>query len=167
MPVFKNKHLIIALLVAPLLAIISWFAVDYMVAERPQAAKSGGYYPLVAKSNCRYQSGACTLKNGDIELNFMAKRINDSTVELTLQTHNPATEVLVSFSEADESPTPLMMSTDLDNADRWHAKIPVGNTENSAFRIAASIGSAGYYAETSALFVDYETSFSRENIRTQ
>ena len=65
---WKNKHVIIALLVAPVLAIIAWFAVDRMVAEEPQAAQAGGAYELVAKPNCRYASGECELVNNEFRL---------------------------------------------------------------------------------------------------
>jgi NADH:ubiquinone oxidoreductase subunit 3 (subunit A) len=60
---FKNWHVIIAMIVAPILAVLAWFAVDYFVAERPHAAKEGAAYSLIAKSNCRYDSGQCDLEN--------------------------------------------------------------------------------------------------------
>ena len=65
---FKNKHVVIAMLVAPVLAIMAWFAVDYFVGERPHAATPGSAYTLVAKSNCRYASGQCDLENADFKL---------------------------------------------------------------------------------------------------
>ena len=65
---FSNKHVLVAMLVAPVLAIMAWFAVDYFVAERPHAAEEGATYTLLAKSNCRYASGKCDLENADFEL---------------------------------------------------------------------------------------------------
>ncbi|HAN68249.1 MAG TPA: hypothetical protein DCQ70_07120, partial [Halieaceae bacterium] len=65
---FSNRHVIIALLVAPLLSIGAWFAVGQLVGEQPQQAEAGSDYPLLAKSNCRYDSGRCELANGDLEL---------------------------------------------------------------------------------------------------
>jgi len=67
---FTNKHVIIAMLVAPVLAIMAWFAVDYFIGERPHAAKEGAAYTLIAKSNCRYDSGQCDLENSDFKLNL-------------------------------------------------------------------------------------------------
>ncbi|MGY0646152.1 MAG: hypothetical protein ACW7DN_16410, partial [Paraglaciecola chathamensis] len=61
---FKNKHIITALIVTPLLAIAGYFATDYIVSERPQQAQQGGQYQLAALPNCRYASGKCGLKNG-------------------------------------------------------------------------------------------------------
>jgi len=63
-----NKHLIIAMIVAPILAVIAYYGVDRVVSETPHKAVKGQSYPLAAKSNCRYKSGECTLKNGDISL---------------------------------------------------------------------------------------------------
>ena len=60
--------IVIALLVAPVLALIAYFAVDAVVAEKPEKALAGSSYPLVAKSNCRYASGRCSLENGDVQL---------------------------------------------------------------------------------------------------
>ena len=65
---WKNKHVVIAMLVAPILAVIAWYGVDSIVAEQAQVAKPGDSYPLVARSNCRYDSGACDLVNNDFKL---------------------------------------------------------------------------------------------------
>lgn len=63
-----NKHVLIASVVAPVLAVLSWFAVGAWFGEQAKAPKPGERYPLVAKSNCRYQSGLCTLENSDFSL---------------------------------------------------------------------------------------------------
>ncbi|NOQ87942.1 MAG: hypothetical protein GQ550_03380, partial [Gammaproteobacteria bacterium] len=55
MQILKNKHLILAMFVAPVLAIIAYSSVDTIVSEQPQAAMQGSSYKLAAKSNCRYQ----------------------------------------------------------------------------------------------------------------
>ena len=65
---WKNKHVILAMLIAPVLAIIAWFSVDYFVAERPHEARPGASYPLVAKPNCRRLSERCDLVNEDFRL---------------------------------------------------------------------------------------------------
>ena len=67
---FKNKHVVIAMLVAPVLSILAWLAVDYFISERPHVAESGATYALIAKSNCRYDSGQCDLENSDFSLSM-------------------------------------------------------------------------------------------------
>ena len=50
---WKDKHVVMAMIVAPILAIFAWVGVDYIVAEKAQPAEPGSMYPLVARSNCR------------------------------------------------------------------------------------------------------------------
>jgi hypothetical protein len=44
------------MIVAPILAIISYFTVDYYVAEVPHKAKQGQSYKMLVKPNCRWAS---------------------------------------------------------------------------------------------------------------
>ena len=67
---FTNKHIIVALLVTPVLAVLAWFAVGAFVGEKPQQAAPGQSYPLVERSNCRYDSGQCDLHNEDLQLSI-------------------------------------------------------------------------------------------------
>ncbi len=43
---FKNKHFIIALLIAPILSLIAYFGTDMALSEKPHAAKEGESYKL-------------------------------------------------------------------------------------------------------------------------
>ncbi len=63
-----NKHVVIALVVTPILAVLAWFAVGAWLGEKAKLPEQGQRYPLVAKSNCRYPSGFCTLENNDFSL---------------------------------------------------------------------------------------------------
>lgn len=64
----------------PILALISYFSVDYAVKEVPHKLQAGQYYRLLVKSNCRWNSGHCTLTNGDIELNLSVKKTKSQTL---------------------------------------------------------------------------------------
>ena len=57
MSFFKNRHLVIATLMAPVLALISYYAVNALVSETPHAAKAGQSYQLAEKPNCRRGGG--------------------------------------------------------------------------------------------------------------
>ena len=163
MNILKNKHLILAMFVAPVLAIIAYFAVDYVVSEKPSAAKQGSTYKLVAKSNCRYQSGLCTLKNADIELVIRARRIDERTVELVLTSELEVDNVLISLVNTEADSTPVKMQPKDGQGDVLHAIFDNFDPQRSVIRLAADIAGSMYYAETTAVFVDYETSFSRDN----
>ena len=151
------------MIVAPLLAIIAYFAVDHVVSEKPSAAKEGSTYKLAAKSNCRYQSGLCTLKNADIELVIRAKRIDDRTVELVLTSELEVDDVLISLANSEADARPVQMQVKDGQSDELHATFDNFDAERSVLRLAAGIAGSMYYAETTAIFVDYETTFSRDN----
>lgn len=149
--------------VAPVLAIIAYFSVDYVVSEKPQAAVQGGSYKLAAKSNCRYQSGNCTLENGDVEVHIRASRTADSQVGLSVRSELPIQNALISYVVDGIATEPVMMDADPEQAGGFHVTFNLDDPEKSVLRLALYIADTIYYAETSAVFVDYETSFSRDN----
>ena len=163
MNILKNKHMILAMFVAPVLAIIAYFSVDYIVSEKPQAALQGSSYKLAAKSNCRYQSGICTLKNGDIEVQLRARRVGDKKVELTMFSELPVQNVLISYVAENITSAPEQMNAATAEMKSWQVTLYLEDPEKSTLRLALTISDSMYYAETSAVFIDYETSFSREN----
>lgn len=173
----KNKHLILAMFIAPLLAVIAYFAVDQVVSEKPQAAIEGASYKLVAKSNCRYKSGICTLENGDIEVKLRVEIIDNSRAEVFLSSEIPVQSALISFVDdlgyetISREPInfepinhePRLMVASMEYPDTWSAVIDSVPTEKSILRLALRISDTLYYAETTAIFIEYETSFPREN----
>ena len=163
MQILKNKHLILAMFVAPVLAIVAYFSVDHVVSEKPQAALQGNSYKLAAKSNCRYQSGICTLKNGDIEVHLMARRVGEQGVELTMHSELPIQNALVSYVTEHISSEPEYMNATTADMDDWSVTLYLDDPEKSTLRLALSILDSTYYAETTAVFIDYATVFSREN----
>ena len=163
MNILKNKHLILAMFVAPVLAVIAYFAVDYVVSEKPRAADPGSSYKLAAKSNCRYQSGNCTLENGDVEVHIQARHSDDTRVDLNMRSELPIQNAVISYVVDGVASEPLRMDKGSEETDGWHATIFLDEPGKSTLRLALNIADTLYYAETSAVFVDYETSFSREN----
>jgi hypothetical protein len=81
--VLTKKHLIVAMIVSPILAVLTYYAVDFKVSEKPHSAVPGNSYPLVAQSNCCYSRGKYTFKNGDIEAS-----ISISDAKTIVQTNN-------------------------------------------------------------------------------
>ena len=161
--ILKNKHLVVAMLVAPVLAIIAYFAVDHVVSEKPQLAGQGKSYKLAAKSNCRYQSGGCTLVNGDVEIYVRVQRATDALIELTVESNLPAQRVLASFTGGNESDEPVVLQSYAPEKTVWNATFATVDPENSHLRLALELGGAAFYAETPAVFIDYQTTFTRDN----
>lgn len=158
----KNKHFVMALLIAPVLAVAAYFATDQVVSEPPRLAKTGQSYKLAARSNCRYQSGICTLKNGDVEVHLQADRVDEHRVTLSLNSALTIQKALISVATEENTPTPEAMTGPLAE-NQWQLQVEIDRPEKSTMRLALSIAGATYYAEIPAVFVDYETSFSREN----
>ena len=164
MQIFKNKHLVLAMFVAPVLAIIAYFAVDSFVSEKPHQARQGESYKLAAKSNCRYQSGLCTLQNGDVKVNVRIERLSDSLIRMFLSSNMPVQNVLAAFVTESAENEPVSLYRDDLNENTWTASIEVTEPEKSTMRLAMELSGTMFYAETPVVFIDYETTFSRENI---
>ena len=84
--------MILAMFVAPVLAIIAYFATDRIVSEKPHQAQQGNTYKLAAKSNCRYKSGQCTLHNGDVQVNVRVEQVSTAAIRLVSSKGRPATK---------------------------------------------------------------------------
>ena len=150
---FKNKHVIIAVLVAPVLAIMAWFAVDYFVAERPHAAKPGSAYTLIAKSNCRYASGQCDLENADFKLSIRPGMVSASSVALTLTASHGLQSAAMGLVDGDDAQQPAPM-TQTDSAGiEWQGLLPSPSSEEARIRIAVTASDATWYAEVPVVFI--------------
>jgi hypothetical protein len=163
MNILKNKHVILAMFIAPVLALVAYFATDYVVSEKPHAARQGSTYQLAAKSNCRYQSGQCTLHNGDVEVNVRAERVTDSLVELSLHSNLPLQNVLVSLVVANVETDTAMLQPAASEENTWRAEFDIHETEQTTLRFVLNLSGTLFYAETPAVFVDYDTSFPQDN----
>ncbi|MBE9561085.1 MAG: hypothetical protein IMF15_09875 [Proteobacteria bacterium] len=159
----KNKHLILAMFVAPALAVIAYFAVDHVVSEKPHAAVQGDSYKLKANSNCRYKSGLCTLENGDVEVMLRIEIIGHDKMLVLLSSALPLQSAVVSLVTDIDISGPIAMRIDSEEADVWSATLHGTPTETSMLRLALNISDTLYFAETSTIFIDYETAFPREN----
>lgn len=170
MNVLKNKHVILAMFVAPVLAIMAYFATDSIVSEKPHKAETGEQYKLAARSNCRYQSGLCTLHNGDVEIDVRINRLSaasgEAFVELLLQSNTPLQQALVSFGSNDAGashdtrPVALAGSADMLG---WRTELEAALSAQTELRLAVMISGTAFYASVPTVFADYDTSFSRDN----
>ena len=167
---WKNKHVIAALLIAPILAIISYFAVDYMVSERPHAAKAGGGYALVEKPNCRYQSGRCQLKNGDFELTLTVASQSAENTRLQVDSKVALKGVRIALlkpqladntTEYIEATEPLSMQISDDAGLSWSLDLPQVSQQDR-LRLVAAAQESFYYGESATRFIEYKTSFGKD-----
>ncbi|MBT8065811.1 MAG: hypothetical protein KJO09_01125 [Gammaproteobacteria bacterium] len=150
---FTNKHVVVAMLVAPVLAILAWFAIDYFIAERPHAAKPGASYALIAKSNCRYDSGQCDLENGDFKLTLLPGDVTSANLTLIMKSRFPLQQATIGFIDDESQPAPSKMAATNADATEWTATLalPAGNT--SMLGIAASAQDTSYFGEIPLAFL--------------
>lgn len=138
------------MLIAPILALIAYFGVDYMVAERPHAAQSGTSYPLVAKSNCRWTSGLCTLENADVELNLSQAADGALAVVSTI----PLDGIVYSLGsgQVDYSQPTRMEQVDAKN---FRLSLPATATDLSELELRLVASSAGtqFFVATNLTFL--------------
>ncbi len=158
-----QKHIIAACFITPILALLGYFAVDYMIAEQATVATRGQSYPLVAKSNCRYTSGVCTMENGDFKLSIRFEDKARMTVESVIY----LTGLEISFTPSKEQQTlnknNTFYSLDSDDGYRWRLHFADSYDQYSALQLVAGTQGSIYFGETPLEFRRYETLFNRTN----
>ena len=153
MSVWKSKHVVVAMLVAPVLAILSYFALDALVGEKPKPAQEGQSYPLAEKPNCRYGSGRCGLKNADFELELSALELGENRVALTLTSFFPLEGVVISLVENDQDATaPESMQPRSGDGKAWSLDIARPDPERHRLRLVASAQGSLYYGDVATKF---------------
>jgi len=153
MSVWKNKHVVVAMLMAPVLAILAWYALDLLVGEKPKPALKGQSYPLAEKPNCRYGSGACGLKNADFELELTTLELGEQRVALTLTSVFPLEGVLISLVENDQdAASPESMQPRSDDGRAWSLDIEQPDPDRHRLRLVASAQGSLYYGDVATRF---------------
>ncbi|MEM8683148.1 MAG: hypothetical protein AAGF72_06940 [Pseudomonadota bacterium] len=150
---FKDKHVIVALLVAPVLAVIAWFGVDQIVAEKPQAVEAGGSYTLLARSNCRYDSGRCDLENADVEVALLPEVSDTGFVEMTLSSSVELQGAAMALVEGSIQIAPTPMANMNASGTRWSTRFPMPENPESIIRVAVRAQGATLYAEVPTVFI--------------
>ena len=163
MNILKNKHVVLAMFVAPVLAIIAYFATDRIVSEKPHQAQQGNSYKLAAKSNCRYKSGQCTLHNGEVQVNVRIEKVSTAVIKLIVQANMPIKNALASFAEDESEAQPGTLYPAAEQENTWNAEFRLVNIEKNTLRLVLEIADSLFYAETPLVFADYETPFTRDN----
>ena len=153
MPKFlKNKHIIIALIVAPILALISFFATDYIVSERPHKAVKGSVYPLNVTSSCRWQSGQCGLQNNDVDLMLKGRwQITSSVLSLHLSSNIALEQVKIAFSNDQNLPKDMMPKDGFKK--KWTTSFNKSE-KSEKLNIAVTTKDITFIAQFPALFLD-------------
>ena len=151
---WKNKHVVVALIVAPILSILAWFAVGQLVGEKPHAALEGETYTLVARSNCRYASGACDLVNSDFKLTLTPEMLAASSVALTMTSSHALDSAALGLVEGASAAAPAPMTQTDDDGREWQGLIPRPGSHESSIRVAVSAQGATWFAEIPVVWIE-------------
>jgi len=157
MSFWKNKHVLIASLAAPVLGLVSYYGVGVIFGEKPKPAEVGQSYQLVEKPNCRYNSGQCGLKNVDFELTLSFERSASGRLVLNLVSENPLDGVKLALVQngIDEDVPRDMRQTGEDGLN-WSLDIPLPDPENDRLHLVASSMQILYFGDVATKFTSQE-----------
>lgn len=149
---FKNKHVVIAMIVAPILSILAWYAVGQFTGEQPQLAQAGHSYPLVEKSNCRYDSGACDLENGDFKIRLT---LHDGVAgpEFLLTSTHTLEGVVLAVGATDLELKPAAMRASDGQGLEWRIVVDTIPSPAERIRIVARAAGSSYFADAATIFL--------------
>lgn len=153
---FRNKHVIIAMLVTPLLAILTWFAVGALVGEKAEPARSGQSYPLVEKSSCRYARRVCELANGDLLITLTLRSDESVGLGLKLRSSHALDRVQMAVAAADTEPAPRSMLSEGDAGLDWYLPLAEMPGEERRIRLVATRAGSTFFADASTTFLSPE-----------
>ncbi|MEQ6886712.1 hypothetical protein [Salicola sp. Rm-C-2C1-2] len=160
---FRNFHFIVALLVAPALAILAWYAADTMLSDKKEKAKEGLGYELIGESNCRYESGTCTMSNGNFKLDIQVDRAGEGKLAVRLESAHPLDAMSMGWVNPDaDSTKQTMLEAVNEKATRWQGVIPGEASTKARMRVLARADGTSYYGDAKTVFIDYETSFGED-----
>lgn len=154
MSLLRNKHVLTAALVAPLLALMSYYAIDFFVGETPQPAEQGQSYQLVEKPNCRWASGACGLKNADFELNLAPEWTSEGRLLLMLNSQFPLEGVVAALATGGTTnPLPMDLQPASGDGLSWSLELDAPDPAQDRLRLVASANGSLWYGDAALKFV--------------
>lgn len=160
MSFWKNKHLLIATLAAPVLGLVSYYGVGAIFGEKPKPAEAGQSYQLIEKPNCRYSSGQCGLKNVDFELTLSYEESGGDRLLLKLVSENPLNGVkLALVQNGIDEDQPMDMRLVGNDGLNWSVDIPRPDPERDRLHLVALSGQTLYFGDVATSF----TATSTEN----
>lgn len=145
---FTNKHVVVALVVAPILAILAWFAVGEFFGERPHSAELGKSYSLVEQSNCRYQSGQCELENQDFKLSLTMVGM-----DLVLNSAHTLEGVMIRVGDPAHGTSPEKMQAIAGDGMNWRYSLEALPETSDRIRLVALTRYNAYFADASTDFI--------------
>jgi hypothetical protein len=149
--IFGHRQVILALFVAPLLAVGTWFGVGWIAADpggQREPPQSGHRYPLLELSGCRYGGGVCRLQNGDVVFYVDITPEGLASVRGNIRVDH----VVVALDTTPEG-TVYRAEPLRDQEEHWQVQFPPDLTFARSMRIVIGSGGARYFGEASLAFI--------------
>ncbi len=134
-----NKHTKLAILVAPILAVIGYIASDYYVEYQANQPK---IFQLTQQDTCSISEKKCLLISGDFKINIYNER-NKTILNATF----PLDEVTLFVVDNSNNAQPYAMSVK-DNPYYWQTEVLL--VPEQTLRLIAAIKGSKYIAEFQA-----------------
>lgn len=153
MSFWKNRHVMIASVMAPILGLVSYFGFGALFGEKPHPAEAGKSYQLIEKPNCRYSSGMCGLKNVDFELTLSGEELGNDRFLLTLISENPLDGIKLALVEsATDEGIPADMLPSGNDGLNWSLEIKRPDPQRDRLRLVASSRQTLYFGDVATKF---------------
>ena len=134
--------------VAPILAIFAWFGVDYIVAERAQPAEAGSTYPMVARSNCRYESGLCDLANNNFKVRMRPVDLKEDRTVLSVESEFELQQASLALVVQGKETAGTGAPTETPEGETvWIVSIPARAEPEAILRVAVTAQDSVYFIE--------------------
>ncbi len=149
---FTNKHVIASMIIAPILAVLAWFAVGYLVEEKPQQIISGGTYTLNERPSCRWESGNCELRNSDVKFSLTAEGVRNNIWTINLESSILLDEILVALADTrdEKNTTPIRMLRKND----YNFLLNLDNIQNNQFlQFIFTVDDSMFYATVPTVWI--------------
>jgi len=141
-----NKHTKVAVLVAPLLAVLGYIASDYFIENDADKNK---IVTLIPESSCEVLAGECVLISGDFKVNVF-----DEAGSTVVNSTFPLDEAVLFLVDEDNTATAYPL-TQIQSKYYWRAQTPLRELANTStsykLRLIASIKGGDYISEFETL----------------
>jgi len=141
-----NKHTKVAVLVAPLLAVLGYIASDYFIENDADKNK---IVTLIPESSCEVLAGECVLVSGEFKVNVF-----DEAGSTVVNSTFPLDEAVLFLVDEDNTATAYPL-TQIQSNYYWQAQTPLRELANTStsykLRLIASIKGGDYISEFETL----------------
>ena len=150
----NSKHLVIAMIVAPILSFLAWFSAGKFSGDIPQPALPGSSYQLLEKSNCRYESGTCVLENEDFKLTLTMTGKSPARI-LVVSSQYPLDRLLIAVGASEQDSEPTTMRKVDSRGLVWRLPMLETVAPEERIRLVAFTRGSSYFGDAATVFLQH------------